>query len=161
MEQITAYDPDVWLYIGDTIYGDDPRSGSGVAITRADYHDKYEENRNDRALRDALAEVGFYAIWDDHEVTNDFWGTDPAIQTQMADGNQAFRDYMPIREDGGDPQQLYRSFRWGYVAEFFLIDDRQYRDPQAYLTATLTAIVNGHKQSRIGELLPWNYSANV
>jgi hypothetical protein len=31
-------------------------------------------------------------------------------------------------------------------------------DPQAYLTATLTAIVNGHKQSRIDDLLPWNYA---
>lgn len=31
-------------------------------------------------------------------------------------------------------------------------------DPLAYLTATLTAIVNGHKQSRIGELLPWNFT---
>jgi hypothetical protein len=30
-------------------------------------------------------------------------------------------------------------------------------DPQAYLTATLTAIVNGHKQSQIDGLLPWNY----
>ncbi|WP_352704721.1 transposase domain-containing protein [Mesorhizobium sp. M0598] len=30
-------------------------------------------------------------------------------------------------------------------------------DPQAYLTNTLTAIVNGHKQSRIDELLPWAY----
>jgi hypothetical protein len=30
-------------------------------------------------------------------------------------------------------------------------------DPLAYLTATLTAIVNGHKQSRINMLLPWNY----
>lgn len=29
--------------------------------------------------------------------------------------------------------------------------------PFTYLTATLTAIVNGHKQSRIGELMPWNY----
>jgi len=28
-------------------------------------------------------------------------------------------------------------------------------DPLAYLTDTLTAIVNGHKQSRIDELLPW------
>jgi hypothetical protein len=26
-----------------------------------------------------------------------------------------------------------------------------------YLTARLTAIVNGHKQSRVGELLSWNY----
>jgi hypothetical protein len=31
-------------------------------------------------------------------------------------------------------------------------------DPQAYMTSTLTAIVNGHKQNRIDELLPWNYS---
>ena len=30
-------------------------------------------------------------------------------------------------------------------------------DPQAYMTSTLTAIVNGHTQSRIEELLPWNY----
>ena len=30
-------------------------------------------------------------------------------------------------------------------------------DPLAYLITTLTAIVNGHKQSRIDELLPWNY----
>ncbi|WFU06800.1 IS66 family transposase (plasmid) [Rhizobium sp. CB3171] len=32
--------------------------------------------------------------------------------------------------------------------------------PLAYLTVTLTAIVNGHKQSRIGELLPWNCHAS-
>ena len=31
--------------------------------------------------------------------------------------------------------------------------------PQGYLTSTLTAIVNGHKQSRIEELLPWNHLA--
>lgn len=31
-------------------------------------------------------------------------------------------------------------------------------DPLAYLTNTLTAIVEGHKQSQVNELLPWNYS---
>lgn len=30
-------------------------------------------------------------------------------------------------------------------------------DPFAYLSATLTAIVNGQKQNRVDELLPWNY----
>ena len=30
-------------------------------------------------------------------------------------------------------------------------------DPHAWLAATLTAIVNGHKQSDIDALLPWNY----
>ncbi|NKK75361.1 hypothetical protein GFM13_34740 [Rhizobium leguminosarum bv. viciae] len=29
------------------------------------------------------------------------------------------------------------------------------------MTATLAAIVNGHKQSRIEELLPWNYSGRT
>ena len=31
-------------------------------------------------------------------------------------------------------------------------------EPHAYLTNTLSAIVNGHKQSRVDELLPWNYA---
>ncbi len=30
-----------------------------------------------------------------------------------------------------------------------------------YLTQTLQAIVNGHKQSQINDLLPWNYTAKV
>jgi hypothetical protein len=33
--------------------------------------------------------------------------------------------------------------------------------PQAWLTATLTAIVQGHKQSQIDDLLPWTYRAKV
>ncbi|MBN8244684.1 transposase domain-containing protein, partial [Nitratireductor aquimarinus] len=33
--------------------------------------------------------------------------------------------------------------------------------PHAWMSNTLTAIVNGHKQSRIGELLPWNYDQAV
>jgi len=134
LDSIVADDPDVWLFIGDTIYGDDPRSGSGVATTRADYHSKYKENRSDRSLRDVMASFGTLSIWDDHEVTNDFWGTDPSVATQMAAGNQAFRDYTPIRENMSDPMELYRSFRWGKSAEFFLIDARQYRDAQAYVT---------------------------
>ena len=34
-------------------------------------------------------------------------------------------------------------------------------EPHAYLTATLTAIVNGHKQNQIDDLLPWNCAAKV
>ena len=34
-------------------------------------------------------------------------------------------------------------------------------EPHAYLTATLRAIVNGHKQSQINDLLPWNYAVKV
>lgn len=34
-------------------------------------------------------------------------------------------------------------------------------EPYAYLTATLGAIVNGHKQSNIQALLPWNFKPDV
>jgi len=34
-------------------------------------------------------------------------------------------------------------------------------EPHNYLTRTLTAIVNGHRQSQIGELLPWHYAKTV
>jgi len=136
LDSILGDAPDLFLYIGDTIYGDDPRSGTGVATVRADYHTKYKENRDDASMRNVLASTGTVSIWDDHEVTNDFYGTDPspALQAQMTAGNAALRDYLPMRDNGGDPMQLYRNFQWGQAAEFFLIDDRQYRDPQAYLT---------------------------
>jgi alkaline phosphatase D len=135
LEGITRDDPDLFLYIGDTIYSDDTRSGTGEAMVLADYWTKYAENRDDHALRDVMASVGTAEMWDDHEVTNDFYGSPfGAFGAQIIAGNQAFRDWMPIREDGGDPMQLYRSIKWGDVAEFFLIDCRQYRDPQAYVT---------------------------
>ena len=34
-------------------------------------------------------------------------------------------------------------------------------DPHAWLTATLTTIVQGHKQRLIDDQLPWNYAVSV
>ncbi len=118
---------DGWFFIGDTVYGDDTRSSGLDAHTLAEYQSKYVENRADRGLRDIMASAGTYVQWDDHEVRNDFAGAVPAFAARMANGNLAFRQYNPIRENGGDPNQLYRSFKWGSAAEFFLIDLRQYR----------------------------------
>lgn len=49
--------------------------------------------------------------------------------------------------------------RWATIASLIETCKLNAVDPQAYLTSTLTAIVNGHKQSRIDELLPWNHRA--
>jgi len=50
---------------------------------------------------------------------------------------------------------------WGIIAS--LIETCKLNDvePHGYLTATLIAIVNGHKQSQIKQLLPWNYLPTV
>ena len=50
---------------------------------------------------------------------------------------------------------------WATIASLIETCKLNAVDPQAYLTSTLAAIVNGHKQSRIDELLPWKYPAKV
>jgi len=44
-------------------------------------------------------------------------------------GLQAFADYTPIPGAQDAPPRLYRSLRWGRNAELFVLDTRQYRDP--------------------------------
>ncbi len=50
---------------------------------------------------------------------------------------------------------------WGVIASFIETCKLNSVAPLAWLTDTLTAIINGHKQHRIDELLPWNYPVNV
>ena len=47
---------------------------------------------------------------------------------------------------------------WATIAS--LIETRKLNavDPFAYLSATLTAIINDHRQSQIDVLMPWNFS---
>ncbi|MBB4274108.1 hypothetical protein GGE12_001863 [Rhizobium mongolense] len=45
---------------------------------------------------------------------------------------------------------------WATIASLIETCKLNAVDPQAYLTNTLTAIINGHKQSQIEALLPWN-----
>lgn len=50
---------------------------------------------------------------------------------------------------------------WAVIASLIETCKMNGIEPQAWLTATLTAIVKGHKQSQIDDLLPWNYHDNV
>lgn len=46
---------------------------------------------------------------------------------------------------------------WATVASLIETCKLNAVDPFAYLTSTLTAVVNGHKQAQVIELLPWNH----
>ncbi len=50
---------------------------------------------------------------------------------------------------------------WAVIASLIETCKLNTVDPQAWLAATLTAIVGGHMQSRVNELLPWNYASKV
>lgn len=140
--------PDFWLWAGDTIYADGVADDLPPATDLGGYRAKHKQNREDPFLRDLLARAPVWTQWDDHEVANDYDGGDiePDIGAErMIAGQTAFLDYMPIRPQGAmdDPRRIYRSFRYGSLAEFFILDCRQYRsadlsrdgggpDPHAY-----------------------------
>ena len=121
LDRVAAEAPDLFLFVGDTIYADSPRDDA--AVTLAHYRDKHRENRDDPSLQRLLARTAVAAIWDDHEVANDFDGSHFA----MAEGRTALREYWPMRT--GDPTVLYRRLSWGPAADVVILDTRQYRSP--------------------------------
>ncbi|HWH79942.1 MAG TPA: alkaline phosphatase D family protein [Candidatus Binatus sp.] len=120
MQAVQAQYPDFFLHLGDTIYAD--RGGSAHRLE--EFWQKYRANRSDPFSQNCFGVTSVYAIWDDHEVEDDYSPGDPLAPI----GRKAFLDYWPIRCPISEPQRIYRSVRWGSGVELFLLDTRQYRD---------------------------------
>lgn len=145
--------PDFWFWAGDTMYADSILLGLPPATDLEGFREKHRENRDDAHLRNLLAVSPVWAQWDDHELGNDYDGTDLSprfSEQQRRDAYQAFFEYMPLRPQNvaGDEFRIYRSVRYGALAEFFILDCRQYRsrsverdgggiDPRAFVLPTL------------------------
>jgi alkaline phosphatase D len=121
---------DFFLFVGDTVYADvacnKPGTVRGAAFraaTLAEFRARHRYNREDAAFQDFLRHTPVYAIWDDHEVRNDFAGPSEPL---MPIGRQAFIEYWPVAA-GPDPTRLHRAVRWGSLLEVFILDTRQYR----------------------------------
>jgi alkaline phosphatase D len=126
---------DFFLFLGDTMYGDDlcpsPPNEPGAdfrATTLAEYRARHRDQRGAEALRRFLDSVPVYVIWDDHEVRDNFAGP---FDSQMPAGRQALREYWPVRVAPDDPHRLYRTVRAGADLEVFILDTRQYRSRNA------------------------------
>jgi alkaline phosphatase D len=142
-------DLDAVVHLGDYIYefangvyGDGSGSGrmpmpAGEATTLADYRQRYATYRSDVDLQAAHQAHPFIAVWDDHEVTNDWWRGGSARTggaewpVRLAAGLQAYREWMPVRESADGAFRLYRSFRFGRLADLLMLDTRSFRDKQA------------------------------
>lgn len=134
---IQRHNPDFFLFLGDTIYGDhicpSPPNEPGAdfkAATLETYRLRHRYQRGAAALRRFLSTVPVYVIWDDHEVKNNFAGP---FEEQMPAGRQALREYWPIASPTDDPHRLYRRIRYGADLELFILDTRQYRNRNADL----------------------------
>ncbi|HEY2920671.1 MAG TPA: alkaline phosphatase D family protein [Candidatus Binatia bacterium] len=120
MSAVRAQRPDFFLYLGDTIYAD----RNGAARQLQDFWWKYRNNRDDAASQYCFRDTSVYAVWDDHEVEDNYLPSHPLAPI----GRKAFLDYWPIRCPSAEPERIFRSFRWGKSAELFILDVRQYRD---------------------------------
>lgn len=143
--------PDLTLFLGDYIYeyslGPD-RADQVVrpynleeATTLAGYRNRYALHRTDANLQRLHAAAPCLAVWDDHEVQDDYSGVWSKVSgvsprdflQRRAAAYQAFFEAMPIRRtqlSANMQMPIYRRVRYGQLAEFFMLDGRQYRSKQ-------------------------------
>jgi len=145
-------DLDVVVSLGDYLYDQDTRarvrsdgtgSPNGHAETLAQWRAKHRLYRTDAALQAMHAAHPFVAIWDDCEVEGNWAGDEESASpgperdprqvpfaTKRANAFRTFFENMPLERFPRAPTRIHRSLRLGRHAELFLLDSRQYRDPQ-------------------------------
>lgn len=141
---------DLFVHVGDYIYesswgGQHVRKhGSSEPYTLDDYRRRYALYKSDLDLQAAHASCPWLVIWDDHEVDNDYAadqseGNDPVRFLQRrAAAYQAYYEHMPLRRSMrpiGPHLRLHTRADYGRLAQFHLLDDRQYRSPQPCSTS--------------------------
>jgi alkaline phosphatase D len=115
------------------------KNRDGEVETLAEYRDKYALYHTDKNLRAIRQTAPMVAIWDDHEVEDNWAGELPGSATtdvrvpflaRRRHGFRAFFEHMPMQIDPRDPTRIYDSMRLGANVELFLLDERQYRSDQ-------------------------------
>jgi alkaline phosphatase D len=151
-------DVDFVVCLGDYVYGEAYHSrsgGTGVrddrvgrtpdpgntgivreAITLADYRAKYALYRSDRALRELHARFPMVAVWDDHEVQDNYAGAapggglDPSKRFSAARRRAATKAYLEAMPFFPSGSRVYRGERHGRTVDLIMLDQRQYRADQ-------------------------------
>ena len=151
---LLAEDLDLVVCLGDYIYERqfyEPQredttgaNGDGEVQTLPEYRDKYALYHSDENLTSLRGRVPLAAIWDDHEVEDNYADEHPGAATidprvdflkRRRNGYRAYFEHMPFapagrREGKKNRFRIYRSVKLGHTAELLLLDQRQYRDEQ-------------------------------
>jgi len=144
---IVADAPDLVAFLGDYIYESSwgrhhvRKHESGEPYTLDEYRRRHALYRSDPDLQAAHAACPWILTWDDHEVDNDY--ADDRAEDGMerarflerrAAAYRAYFEHMPLPKrmrPRGPGMRIYGRLGWGRLARFLLLDDRQYRTPQA------------------------------
>ncbi|MGV0027835.1 alkaline phosphatase D family protein [Phormidesmis priestleyi] len=144
---VAEEDLDLVVHVGDYIYEYGPEPGgprqhnSPEIMTLNDYRNRYALYKGDANLQAAHAAFPWAVTWDDHEVENNYAnsiseneGESPAdFLVRRAAAYQAYYEHMPLRRSSlpkGANLRLYRRLTFGDLAQFSILDTRQYRTDQ-------------------------------
>jgi alkaline phosphatase D len=128
----------------------------GWVLSLDDYRERYAQYKGDVDLQAMHAACPWLMTWDDHEVQNDYAGVqagdsgvaDPSkpvdFLARRAAAYQAWYEHMPVRASvltqglaglvnntgRGAEMRIYQRLEYGQLASIYLLDARQYKDPQ-------------------------------
>jgi alkaline phosphatase D len=151
-EDMAEDDLDLIVHLGDYIYEypippwagerstEIPRRFNTETMTLEQYRLRHALYKTDENLQAAHATAPWLVTWDDHEVENNY--ADEISENHVppqyflkrrANAYKAYFEHMPLRPSRmpeGPDLPLYRRFTFGDLAEFNVLDTRQYRTNQ-------------------------------
>ncbi|MBX3411729.1 MAG: alkaline phosphatase D family protein [Pirellulales bacterium] len=137
---------DLVIHLGDYIYEGPGRDGGvrkhvGPKLdSLSDYRNRHAQYKTDPHLQAMHAAAPWLVTWDDHEVENNYADgisekgtTVENFLAQRARAYKAYYEHMPLRKSSlpeGPMMSLYRQVAFGDLANFWILDTRQYRSDQ-------------------------------
>lgn len=156
-KHLAEEDVDVVFHLGDYLYEYAVNATGGAraytdrtlpalynreTVTLEDYRLRYALYKSDPDLRAAHAAHPFVVTWDDHETENNYAGGTPENSVppeefllRRAAAYRAYWENQPLRvpqRPTGPDMRLYRRLTFGRLAQFDILDTRQYRSNQAF-----------------------------
>jgi len=138
---------DLVVHLGDYIYESSwgeqhvRKHDAAEPHTLEDYRARHALYRGDADLRAAHAAYPWLLTWDDHEVENDYAAdrsenNDPPewFLARRAAAYKAYYEHLPLPRSMvpfGPRLPIHTRVGFGSLATFHMLDDRQYRSPQA------------------------------
>jgi alkaline phosphatase D len=110
------------------------------ATTRADYRHLYKLYRSDARLQKVHERFPIVAVWDDHEFSDDCWGSaetytnaNASMLERRRNANRAWFEFMPADvtysevNPGIENIKIYRDLKFGANMHLVMTDERLYR----------------------------------
>lgn len=143
---MAAEDLDLVIHLGDYIYESSwgrkhvRQHEAAEPITLEEYRNRHALYKTDPDLQAAHASFPWIVTWDDHEVQNDYAGdysqdrVPPELfRKRRSAAYKAYYEHMPLpaaARPNGPQMRIFGRTEFGALAQFHVLDGRQYRSPQ-------------------------------